>query len=43
VRERLTKAGVVVRGSTREVLGRHMAAEFERWNQVREAAGILQQ
>ena len=43
VRERLTKAGVVVRGSTPEVFGRHMAAEFERWNRVREAAGIPQQ
>ena len=43
VRERLTKAGVVVRGSTPEMFGRHMAAEFERWNGVREAAGIPQQ
>jgi tripartite-type tricarboxylate transporter receptor subunit TctC len=43
VRERLTKAGVVVRGSTPAAFGQHMAAEFERWNRVREAAGIPQQ
>ncbi|HEY1364518.1 MAG TPA: tripartite tricarboxylate transporter substrate binding protein [Xanthobacteraceae bacterium] len=43
VRERLSKAGVVVRGSTPEAFGRHMAAEFARWNAVREAAGIPQQ
>jgi tripartite-type tricarboxylate transporter receptor subunit TctC len=43
VRERLTTAGVVVRGSTPEGFGRHMAAEFDRWNRVREAAGIPQQ
>jgi tripartite-type tricarboxylate transporter receptor subunit TctC len=43
VRERLTKAGVVVKGSTPEAFGKFMAAEFERWNAVREAAGIVQQ
>jgi tripartite-type tricarboxylate transporter receptor subunit TctC len=43
VRERLTTAGVVVRGSTPEGFGRHMAAEFDRWNRVRETAGIPQQ
>jgi tripartite-type tricarboxylate transporter receptor subunit TctC len=43
VRERLTRAGVVVRGSTPEAFGQHMAAEFVRWNRVREAAGIAQQ
>ena len=43
VKERLTKAGVVVRGSTPETFGRHMSAELLRWNKVREAAGILQQ
>ena len=43
VRERLTKAGVVVQGSTAEAFGKHMAAEFARWNTVREAAGIPQQ
>jgi tripartite-type tricarboxylate transporter receptor subunit TctC len=43
VRERLTKAGVIARGSTPEDFGKHMAAEFARWNGVREAAGIPQQ
>jgi len=43
VRERLTKAGVVVRGSTPEAFGSHMSAELQRWNKVREAAGIPQQ
>jgi tripartite-type tricarboxylate transporter receptor subunit TctC len=41
--ERLTKAGVVVQGSTPEAFGRHMADEFTRWNAVREKAGIPQQ
>jgi hypothetical protein len=39
----LTTAGVVVRGSTAEAFGEHMAREFARWNAVREAAGIPQQ
>jgi len=43
VRERLTKAGVVVKGSTPEAFGKFMAAEYARWNAVREAAGIAQQ
>jgi tripartite-type tricarboxylate transporter receptor subunit TctC len=43
VQERLTKAGVVVRGSTPEAFGKHMADEYARWNAVREAAGIAQQ
>ena len=43
VRERLTKAGVVVQGSTPEAFGQHMAVEFARWTKVREAAGIAQQ
>jgi tripartite-type tricarboxylate transporter receptor subunit TctC len=43
VQERLTKAGVVVKGSSPEEFGNHMAADFARWNSVREAAGILQQ
>ena len=43
VQERLTKAGVVVRGSTPEAFGKHMADEVARWNKVREAAGIPQQ
>jgi tripartite-type tricarboxylate transporter receptor subunit TctC len=43
VQERLTKAGVVVRGSTADAFGKFMASEFVRWNAVREAAGIPQQ
>ena len=43
VQERLTKAGVVVRGSTADAFGKFMANEFARWNAVREAAGIPQQ
>jgi Tripartite tricarboxylate transporter family receptor len=43
VQARLTKAGVVVKGSTPKEFGNHMAAEFARWNAVREASGIPQQ
>jgi tripartite-type tricarboxylate transporter receptor subunit TctC len=43
VRERLTKAGVVVQGSTADAFGEHMADEFRRWTAVRVAAGIPQQ
>jgi tripartite-type tricarboxylate transporter receptor subunit TctC len=43
VRERLTKAGVVVKGSTAEAFGKHLADEYARWNKVRIAAGIEQQ
>jgi tripartite-type tricarboxylate transporter receptor subunit TctC len=43
VQKRLTTAGVVVRGSTPQAFGEHMAREFARWNAVREAAGIPQQ
>jgi tripartite-type tricarboxylate transporter receptor subunit TctC len=43
VQERLTKAGVVVRGSTLEEFGKHMEREYARWNAVREAAGIAPQ
>ncbi|HEY6994197.1 MAG TPA: tripartite tricarboxylate transporter substrate binding protein, partial [Xanthobacteraceae bacterium] len=39
VQQRLTKAGVVVQGSTPEAFGRHMADEYARWDAVREAAG----
>src|SRR5437763_6896311 len=35
VRERLTKAGVVVKGSTPEAFGKFMEGELERWNKVR--------
>jgi tripartite-type tricarboxylate transporter receptor subunit TctC len=43
VQQRLTTAGVVVRGSTPEAFGKHMADEYARWNAVREAAGIARQ
>ncbi len=43
VREKLTKAGVSVQGSTPEEFGTFMAGELVRWNKVREAAGIAQQ
>jgi len=43
VKERLTKAGVVVHGSTPEAFGKHMADELVRWNAVRERAAIAQQ
>jgi tripartite-type tricarboxylate transporter receptor subunit TctC len=42
IRQRLDSAGVVVQGSTPEAFGTFMAAEFARWNAVREAAGIEQ-
>jgi energy-coupling factor transporter ATP-binding protein EcfA2 len=42
VRQRLDSAGVVVQGSTPEAFGTFMAAEYTRWNAVREAAGIEQ-
>jgi tripartite-type tricarboxylate transporter receptor subunit TctC len=43
VRNRLTNAGAVVRGSSAEALGSHIKAELARWNKVRETAGIPQQ
>ena len=43
VRQQLTKAGVVVRGSTPDAFGKLLASEYARWNKVREAAGIAQQ
>jgi tripartite-type tricarboxylate transporter receptor subunit TctC len=43
VRDKLTKAGVTVQGSTPEAFGKFMADELARWNKVREAAGIAQQ
>jgi tripartite-type tricarboxylate transporter receptor subunit TctC len=43
LQERLTKAGVVVHGSTPEAFGKHMEDEYARWNAVRVAAGIPQQ
>jgi tripartite-type tricarboxylate transporter receptor subunit TctC len=43
VRERLTTAGVVVKGSTPEAFGKFMADEYVRWGAVRVAAGLPQQ
>jgi hypothetical protein len=43
VRERLSKVGVVVQGSTPEAFARFMADEYNRWNKVRESAGIERQ
>jgi tripartite-type tricarboxylate transporter receptor subunit TctC len=43
VRQRMAAAGVVVKTSTPQVFGEFMAAEYKRWNAVREAAGIPQQ
>jgi tripartite-type tricarboxylate transporter receptor subunit TctC len=43
VREKLSKAGVTVQGSTPDEFGKFMAAELARWNKVREAAGIERQ
>ena len=43
MRTRLVAAGVVVQGSTPEEFGTFMAAEFARWDAVREAAGIARQ
>jgi hypothetical protein len=43
VREHLVAAGVVVKGSTAKEFGRLLTDESERWNTVREAAGIARQ
>jgi len=43
VRQRMAAAGVVVKTSTPQEFGDFMAAEYKRWNAVREAAGIQQQ
>ena len=43
VRQRMVAVGVVVKTSTPQVFGEFMAAEYMRWNAVREAAGIPQQ
>ncbi|MGB9366749.1 MAG: tripartite tricarboxylate transporter substrate binding protein [Xanthobacteraceae bacterium] len=40
IAEGLTKAGVVVQGSTPEGFGKFLADEYARWDRVREAAGI---
>ena len=40
VRERLTRAGVVVKGSTPEEFGKFMESELDRWETVRQKAGL---
>ena len=42
IRERLIKAGVVVKGSTPEAFDQFMADEFAKWTKVRVAAGLEQ-
>jgi tripartite-type tricarboxylate transporter receptor subunit TctC len=42
VRQRLTKAGVVVKGSTPEAFDKFMAAEYARWDKVRIEAKLEQ-
>jgi tripartite-type tricarboxylate transporter receptor subunit TctC len=42
IRERLIKAGVVVKGSTPEAFDQFMADEFAKWNKVRDAANLEQ-
>jgi tripartite-type tricarboxylate transporter receptor subunit TctC len=43
VRDRLTKAGVVVKSSTPEEFASHLAAEHAQWTAVRDKAGLPQQ
>ena len=43
IRERLTRAGVVVKGSTPDAFGQFLTDEYNRWNKVREAAGLERQ
>lgn len=40
--DRLTKAGVIVKGSTPEAFGKLLASEYEKWGQVRDKAGLQQ-
>jgi tripartite-type tricarboxylate transporter receptor subunit TctC len=42
IRERLIKAGVLVKGSTPEAFDKFMADEFAKWTKVRTAAGLEQ-
>jgi tripartite-type tricarboxylate transporter receptor subunit TctC len=42
VRERLTKAGVLVKGSTPEAFDKFMADEYAKWTKVRIVAGLQQ-
>ena len=40
--EKLTKVGVLVKGSTPEAFGKHLTSEFDKWNQVRIKADLPQ-
>ena len=42
VKERLTKAGVIVKSSTPDEWRQFMIAEYKKWSTVREKAGIEQ-
>jgi tripartite-type tricarboxylate transporter receptor subunit TctC len=42
IRERLTKAGVVVKGSSPEAFDKFMTDEYAKWTKVRIAAGLQQ-
>jgi tripartite-type tricarboxylate transporter receptor subunit TctC len=42
VRERLTRIGAIVKGSTPQQFAQFMAAEHKKWSEVREKAGIEQ-
>lgn len=42
VAERLTKVGVIVKGSTPEAFGQLLASEYKKWGEVREKAGLQQ-
>jgi tripartite-type tricarboxylate transporter receptor subunit TctC len=43
VKTRMATVGVVVKSSTPDEYGKFLASEYQRWNAVREAAGIPQQ
>ncbi len=42
VAERLTKVGVIVKGSTPEAFGALLASEYKKWSDVRDKAGLQQ-
>jgi tripartite-type tricarboxylate transporter receptor subunit TctC len=42
IRERLIKAGVLVKGSTPEAFHQFMASEHVKWSKVRDAANLEQ-
>src|ERR1019366_2221176 len=43
VREKITQVGALPKSSTPEELRKHIESEIQRWQQVRETAGIQQQ